>query len=92
MMDAPSLAFVLDLDARLVARSCAGAHLLLATLQLPLQHLPVVVHRRKISLEIGLVARGSIGEVRVSRAVRERLRVCCGVHCERVGVWMNVRI
>jgi hypothetical protein len=30
--------------------------------------------------------------VRVSRAVRERLRVCCGVHCERVGVWMKVRI
>lgn len=65
------------------------AHLLLVAVQFPLQHLAVVFHRRKITLEIGLVARGRIGEVRVSRAVRERLRVCCGVHCDCVNVWVR---
>lgn len=58
-----------------------GQHLLLAALQFPLQHLAVVVHRGEITLQVRLVARDSIGEVRVGRAVRERLGVRCGVHC-----------
>lgn len=65
------------------------ANLLLGAVQIPLQYLAVVFHRRKITLEIGLVARGRTGEVRVGRAVRERLRVCCGVHCNCVNVWVR---
>lgn len=63
-------------------------HLLLITLEFPLQHLAVVIHRRNITLQIRLVTRVGIGEVRVSRAVGQRLCVCCGVHCEMCGLDM----
>lgn len=71
----------MDLIALFSCRSAASrAHLLLAALQLPLQQLAVVVHRGEITLQVRLVARDGIGEVRVGRAVRERLGVHCRVH------------
>ena len=81
----------MDLIALFSYRSASRTHLLLAALQLPLQHLAVIVHRGEITLQVRLVARDGIGEVRVGRPARERLRVRCGVHCGDVdGCGMEV--